>query len=243
MPITTPYVDPLLIECPVCVQPAGKPCIDLRGNPELPRDEMETVHRPRFQKANRNSVACDLCGTMTGNLPRHRTACARKRGLAVLTSSPSTAQENLIIRAGSFAAADAVVPVDGQFRNGVTDLDMASLLAYLDAGGLVFPRASMDRWSAADKRGIVLPSGSRRSVSAVANEAIRLGLASVSSERTGPSTVRTLLVPAYVHLRSRFNRAMPACQRPAHSIKRYRLMDADRLDLVDCLLCTDIASI
>lgn len=240
MPVTDPNVDALSVECPICVMPPGALCIDLRANPAKGRPQITTVHRERFRLANPNSTECDICKIKTGNLPRHRVACARKHGKS--TGTPIKAMDNVVMRAGSFAAAEAVVPVDGQFKNGVTDLDVASLLAYLDQGGVVVPRQRLDRWTAAAKRGAVLPSGSRRNLSTVVNETIRLGLTTVATERTGQHTYRTFLAPAMVHMRSRFNRALPACTRPAASFKRYRLMD-DRMDLVDCLACLDIATI
>lgn len=190
------------------------------------------------------SAVCDICGIQTGNLPKHRKACARKAG-TVATAGPITAMEqDLIERAGSFAAADAVLNADAQMRGGVTDLDMARLLLALDSGAEIVMGKRTDTW--------VAPAGSplkgfdgqfgRRSLSKVVNEAIRLGLAHVAVDRETPALVRTYLAPALTHARSRFNRVMPACQHPTTTIKRYRLMDRDRLALVDCQACVDIVS-
>lgn len=193
------------------------------------------------------SATCDVCGREVGNLPSHRRACARKAGQVPATGPITEEELGLIERAGSFAVADGVLDHDRQLQRGVTDLDVARLLLALDQGAEIIMSGRTDRW--------VAPTGSplkgmdgryeRRSLSKVVNEAIRLGLAFVATDHPDgiPALVRTFLVPCLTHLRSRFNPLAPTCSRPTNSIKRYRLLNASALALVDCQACRDIAAL
>lgn len=186
---------------------------------------------------------CDICHREVGHVPKHRKSCALKHGKPVLTGPPTQAELDLIERAGAHAQAETTLDHDRRFQKGVTDLDVARVLHFLDRGGEIIAQPKANTWLA--------PAGSplkaegtytRRNLSVVVNEAVRLGLAYVATERTGPATWLTYIAPSLVHLRSRFNRHAPACSRPQNSIKRYRLLDQAHLSLVDCQGCVDIAS-
>jgi len=191
------------------------------------------------------SAECDICGVKTGNLPKHRRACVKRANLPVHTGPLTEEEKGLIDRAGSHAVAETALDYDRQLHHGVTDLDVAVLLLFLDRGGEIIPGLKRDTWRA--------PAGSplkgengvypRRSLSRVVNEAIRLGLVFVASEQVFPDVWHTYLAPSLTHMRSRFNPLAPACSRPINSIKRYRLLDHDHLALVDCQACVDIAAI
>lgn len=185
---------------------------------------------------------CDVCGRSTGNLARHRPACAKRNGdpITATTNLPER-DRNEIIWAGAHAAAEITLDWDQQYQDGVTDLDMARLLRGLDQGALIVPSRNINRWRSEGPSPLRSERGyARRALTTVVNEAVRLGLAFIQRDRTGPATWRTYVASAPVHMRSRFNRARPACGGPNTTIKRYRLVDD--LTLVDCQACVDLSS-
>jgi hypothetical protein len=180
---------------------------------------------------------CDVCGKQTGNLARHRPSCARKAGEPVSTRNLSEKERALVIRGGGHAMAEAALEPEARLKEGVTDLEVAILLAALEDGLRIHPSRTLTRWTAVG--GSPLKVGTRyirRGLSTVVNEALRLGLVHLVAERTGPAMVLTYLVPAIVHAHGD-RPGEPLCGRPSTTIKRYRLV-AD-LVYVDCQACVD----
>ena len=186
-------------------------------------------------------AVCDVCERETGNLARHRPACARRAGEVVSTTNLSDADRIKVIRAGCHATAEVMLDRDAQLREGVTDLDVARVLLALEGGALIIPGPrNSTRWMAPHGSPLRAMDGTyeRRSLNRVVGEMIRLGLAYVATQRTGPSSFRRFLAPALVHARG--GRGRPACGGPTTTIKRFRLVD--ELTLVDCQACVDALS-
>lgn len=139
-----------------------------------------------------------------------------------------TKPDPLILRAGAHAVREDLLPTESRLRDGVTDLDMARLLRGLESGTEVWLEGY--RWQCPPR------SPLRAKLAGTVNEAIRVGLVHQVADRTGPHTVRQLLVAAPVHLRSADNPDRPACHQPI-TYKRYRLMNAEDVQYVDCQAC------
>lgn len=168
---------------------------------------------------------CDRCERRVGNLSKHQRACL-----------PPVAEpvEITIVRAGAHAADPESLPFEARLRDGITDLDMARLLRALECGTQVVYNGRT--WRAP----IGSPLGSNQRLTGTVSEGIRLGLVRHAIVRTGPHTQLQVAAPAPVHLRSATDVNRPACPQPV-SFKRYRLMNADSLEYVDCLTCLDLA--
>lgn len=189
------------------------------------------------------AATCDVCGKPSGNLPKHRVACARAAGRPALATEPTQAELDLIERAGAHAAAEAVLRPSAQLQGGVTDLDVARVLLFLDGDGEIIYLPKSKQWLA--PAGSPLKDGlkyTRRSLTTVVNEASRLGLVYPARNEPGPHQGPWYLAAALVHYRSAADRLTPMCASTARpsKIKRYRLVDD--LTLVDCQGCVDIAS-
>jgi len=176
---------------------------------------------------------CDVCGRATGNLAKHRPACARLYG-RVPAPVPLTRDEDaLILRAGTHAVHANLLPPESLLQGGVRDLDIARLVHYVERGGLVWPNART--WKADG-----MPAMRRPSLTLVVNEALRLGIVKPITVRTGPGVYRTLLAAASTHARSAYVSWLPACGRQDLHALRYRLLDRDHLMYVDCQACLDM---
>jgi|SRR4051812_28814329 hypothetical protein len=148
-----------------------------------------------------------------------------------LTDYPPDVQAQ-IVRAGAHATQPALLAEEARLRNAVTDLDMARLLLALERGVSVVYKGY--RWHCPDGS----PIG--RGLSATVSEGIRVGLVTQAVERTGPHTCVQRAVAAPVHLRSDTAPDRPACPQPT-SYKRYRLMNREDMQYVDCLTCCSLA--
>jgi len=176
---------------------------------------------------------CDVCGQETGNLAKHRPACARKAGRIPATVPLSLAEDGLILRAGTHAVHEGLLEPVARLQGGVSDLDIARLVLYVERGGLVWPTDSRRTWKADG-----MPAMRRPSLTRVVNEGLRLGILRAITVKSGASTYRTLLAAAPTHIRSKRGQ-MPACGRQDLHALRYRLLDSNHLAYVDCQACLD----
>jgi hypothetical protein len=138
----------------------------------------------------------------------------------------------LVVRAGAHAAPDYELPASAQFRDGVSDLDVARLILRIERGAAVVAGSSGRSWHTVP-RGFRMPPLTR-----VVNEALRVRLVRLDAVRTGPHTVRQQLACAPVHVRdfTRTGRRRTACAAwLSEPFVRYRTVDDP--GLADCIAC------
>lgn len=178
---------------------------------------------------------CTKCGhryqLAKGAVLKHEKAC---RGPAPALAGVRTEEHaRLIVRAGAHAVAPEDLSLLSRFLPPVTDLDMARVLRALEGGLEIVQGKRVGGWIAPDGS----PLGRTGRLSATVNEGIRVGLLHQQTTRTGPATWLTRVIPAVVHLRSAKELDLPACATPSFTFRRYRLMNADDLQYVDCASC------
>jgi hypothetical protein len=142
---------------------------------------------------------------------------------------PQLPVEGLVLRAGAHATVPEFLKPQAQTQGGVSDLDIARLLFFVERGGLVWPTETRRAW-----KGLVPRLGSRPSLTRITQEALRLGLARVITIRIGQGLYRTKLAAAPVHL-DRAEGPGPACHRT--DALRWRLLGVEHLAYVDCVEC------
>lgn len=138
------------------------------------------------------------------------------------TITLTPAERAAITRSGAHT-----VPVNHEhpetnFRDGVTDLDVARVFYQIE-------RRAEVRWSAAAARWVSIGMPHTLRLHATVQEMLRTGLATERIE-----DLKRVLRPAAVHLRHLGMPRRPACDRGNEL--RFRLIDDDRT-LVDCLDC------
>jgi len=171
---------------------------------------------------------CDICHLPTLNLGAHRAVCEKKRAVARPLQMRGIWETDLIVRAGAHARPGLTE------ENGVTDLNIARLVHWIERGGLVHPSLS---WRTYEAPG--MPRMTPR-VSRVAMEALRLGIVRPIMVRTGPYTFRTQLAAAPVHAMSATDRSLPACGAEDKDVLRWRLLTREDVAQVDCRDCTEL---
>lgn len=130
----------------------------------------------------------------------------------------------LIDRAGAHCV--AVPGPDAQFREGVTDLDVARLMRGLENNPPIsVVRNPVGRWYAESNR------FTGRSVSNIVGEMIRTGLLTHVHDRAGHH-----LVPAKVHLCAT-DALVTRCREPGEGMGPKRVRLATDPVMVDCLAC------
>jgi hypothetical protein len=180
---------------------------------------------------------CNVCKRETGNLPRHRPACARLHGRPALGINLTPEDEALIRRAGTHAAHEHTLPAAQRWHGGVNDLDVARLVFQLERGLMIVPSHGGRTWVPLEP----MPA-MRMSLTGIVNEALRLQVVRHGTERTGASAYRTFLTPAVTHARSAAAPGRPACGLHRMGPVRWRLLDSDDLMYVDCQGCMDQVS-
>lgn len=151
---------------------------------------------------------CDRCGRSTGNLVIHQRACIG----------------NIADRAGAHAQPESTLRAAQRFQHGVTELDVARVMAELESGTRLYLNR-MGRWYA--------PGGRLRGLhrlSPAVHEMIRTGLVRHWRDREGDH-----LVPAKVHLLGTDGQS--ACHFVGEDMGPMRSRLTDEMTLVDCLDC------
>ena len=178
---------------------------------------------------------CDICFRDTGNLAMHRPACAREHGRLPLAVAVSEREEELILRAGLHSAAPSSLPETERLGRGVSDLDVARLVHQIERGNIIYPSRSHQTWRSTGPM-----AKTRRSLTTVVSEALRLGIVHIVTDHTSPHTYRTRLAAAITHARRRGTVNQPACGVLVVKPVRWRLLGTEQLAFVDCQACMDI---
>lgn len=179
---------------------------------------------------------CDICFKPTGNLPKHRVACARKRGRLPLGVPVTEDEEALIVRAGTHAMNPALLEPQARFYSPVSDLHVARLVHHVESGVKVWPSPTRKTWYADESY-----TGKQHSpsITRIVMEALRTEVVAVVTEKTGVNRYGTFLRAEPTHARSAEDAAKPACKQFGRGNKRWRLLDIANLMYVDCLACLD----
>lgn len=181
---------------------------------------------------------CDVCAKESGNLNRHRAACARRHGRLPSAVPLSVADERLILRAGTHATHVNLLAPEARLHGKVRDLDIARLVLHVERGGIVVPSATGRTWYA---EGMPKLPGQNVSLTRTAQEAVRLGILRIVVRATGRDIYRTQLSAAPTHARSARDRRRPVCGLVDPDVLRWRLLDRAHLAYVDCQGCMDLA--
>lgn len=164
---------------------------------------------------------CAYCSRVVGGLVVHERYCLKRDWDAETVS-----RAHFIARASAHATA---TPRAAQrWQNGVTDLDVASVLFAIEANGFQPHRNAAGRW---------LGMRMDRNLSTVVNEMIRTGLLRHVMILVPGTPAQDAVVPALVHLKGADGWSV--CHFTGEDMGPMRsrlLMD---LALVDCLHCCD----
>ena len=175
---------------------------------------------------------CGGCLREVGALIAHQRYC-----LEVDHAVAESRIEALSVRSSAHAALNESLRAAQRFQHGVTDLDVARVMAGLEDGTRLY-RNRAGRWLAPTGTPLAVRTHRGRELSTTVGEMIRTGLVRHYRTREGDH-----LLPAPVHYLDHTNGlAHSACLFTGEDMGPMRARLVERLDLVDCLACEQVVS-
>lgn len=188
-----------------------------------------TIQSEKPRRGSKGGV-CGGCGREVGGLTYHQRYCLKLDHDVIASRT-----EALSVRSSAHAAAPGLLRAAQRFQHGVTDLDVARVMAGLEEGTRLY-RNRAGSWLAPD--GTPLAARVGRPLSTTVGEMIRTGLVRHYRTREGDH-----LLPAPVHYLDRTDGlAHSACLFTGEDMGPMRSRLTERLDLVDCLACELVVS-